>query len=103
MFGTMTAVAIVGGLLAAGAERHLPRTQSSQTPRADSQLAIVGRHLFEEVRQGGHNDFDWLLHEVQGPARNQGSNQITLKNGQPATQGACQVCDTNIFKIGAAK
>jgi hypothetical protein len=30
------------------------------------------------------------------------AKQITMKNGRPATQGACPVCGTKIFKIGAA-
>jgi Domain of unknown function (DUF5679) len=29
--------------------------------------------------------------------------QITMKNGRPATEGSCQVCDARIFKIGAGK
>ena len=29
--------------------------------------------------------------------------QITMKNGRPATQGACPTCGTKMFKIGAAK
>ena len=29
--------------------------------------------------------------------------QITMKNGRPATEGACPVCSTKIFKIGAGK
>jgi len=33
----------------------------------------------------------------------QNPEQITMKNGRPATQGTCQVCGTKIFKIGAAK
>jgi len=28
--------------------------------------------------------------------------QITMRNGRPATQGTCAVCATKIFKIGAA-
>ena len=31
------------------------------------------------------------------------SQQITMKNGRPATQGTCAVCATKVFKIGAAK
>jgi RNase P subunit RPR2 len=27
---------------------------------------------------------------------------ITMKNGRPATQGACPECGTKMFKIGAA-
>ena len=27
---------------------------------------------------------------------------ITMKNGKPATQGACPTCGTKIFKIGKA-
>ena len=26
--------------------------------------------------------------------------QVTLKNGRPATQGACPVCGTKVFRIG---
>ena len=28
--------------------------------------------------------------------------QVTMKNGRPATQGACATCNTRMFKIGAA-
>ncbi len=28
--------------------------------------------------------------------------QVTLKNGRPATQGACPVCGTKVFRIGKA-
>jgi len=28
--------------------------------------------------------------------------QVTMKNGRPATQGTCPVCGTKIFKIGKA-
>ncbi|MCK9487250.1 MAG: DUF5679 domain-containing protein [Dehalococcoidia bacterium] len=27
-------------------------------------------------------------------------NPITMKNGKPATEGVCPVCDTRMFKIG---
>jgi len=30
-----------------------------------------------------------------------GAKQITMKNGRPATEGTCPVCNTKIFKIGA--
>lgn len=28
------------------------------------------------------------------------AQEITMKNGRPATQGVCPVCGTKIFKIG---
>ncbi len=28
------------------------------------------------------------------------AQQITLKNGRPATQGTCPVCGTKVFRIG---
>lgn len=28
--------------------------------------------------------------------------QVTLKNGRPATQGACPSCGTKVFRIGKA-
>ena len=30
----------------------------------------------------------------------QAAEQITMKNGRPATQGKCPVCGTKMFKIG---
>ena len=32
----------------------------------------------------------------------QNPQQITMKNGRPATQGVCQNCGTKMFKIGKA-
>ncbi len=28
------------------------------------------------------------------------AQEITLKNGRPATQGTCPVCSTKVFRIG---
>ena len=33
--------------------------------------------------------------EIQNP------QQVTMKNGRPATQGTCGTCGTKMFKIGA--
>ncbi|PZC46413.1 MAG: hypothetical protein C1O27_001990 [Chloroflexi bacterium] len=30
------------------------------------------------------------------------AKSITMKNGRPATQGACPVCGTKMFRIGKA-
>jgi hypothetical protein len=30
------------------------------------------------------------------------AQQITMKNGRPATEGKCPVCGTKMFKIGAS-
>ena len=32
----------------------------------------------------------------------QNPQQITMKNGRPATQGVCPNCETKMFKIGKA-
>ena len=32
----------------------------------------------------------------------QNARSITMKNGRPATEGACPVCKTKIFRIGKA-
>ena len=29
--------------------------------------------------------------------------QVTMKNGKPATTGTCPVCSTKMFKIGSSK
>jgi hypothetical protein len=31
------------------------------------------------------------------------AQQITMKNGRPASTGTCPVCGTKMFKIGASK
>ena len=28
------------------------------------------------------------------------AQEVTLKNGRPATQGTCLVCNTKVFRIG---
>ncbi|MFH1560334.1 MAG: DUF5679 domain-containing protein [Chloroflexota bacterium] len=30
------------------------------------------------------------------------TQSITMKNGRPATQGSCPVCNTKMFRIGKA-
>lgn len=32
----------------------------------------------------------------------QNSEQITMKNGKPATRGSCPACGTKVFRIGKA-
>ena len=39
--------------------------------------------------------------KCKAPREIQDPQQITMKNGRPATQGRCPVCGTRIFKIGA--
>ncbi len=31
------------------------------------------------------------------------AQQVTMKNGKPASKGKCPTCGTTMFKIGAAK
>lgn len=33
----------------------------------------------------------------------QAPQQVTLKNGRPASRGKCATCGTNMYRIGAAK
>ncbi len=33
----------------------------------------------------------------------QNAQAITMKNGKPATQGTCPVCNGKVFRIGASK
>ncbi len=32
----------------------------------------------------------------------QDAQQVTLKNGRPATRGTCSVCKSTVFRIGKA-
>jgi len=35
--------------------------------------------------------------EIQNP------EQVTMKNGKPATRGKCPICGTGVYRIGSAK
>ena len=32
----------------------------------------------------------------------QNAEQVTMKNGRPATRGTCPVCNTSMYRIGKA-
>ena len=38
--------------------------------------------------------------KCKAPREIQDPQQTTMKNGRPATQGACPACGTRMFKIG---
>ena len=33
----------------------------------------------------------------------QNPEQVTMKNGKPATRGKCPICGTGVYRIGSAK
>jgi len=33
----------------------------------------------------------------------QNPEQVTMKNGKPATRGVCPICGTGVYRIGSAK
>ena len=43
-----------------------------------------------------------MMYCVKCRAKREGKNvqAVTMKNGKPATTGACAVCGTKMFKIG---
>ena len=38
--------------------------------------------------------------KCRGSQEMQGAEQITMKNGRPATRGVCPACGTKMFHIG---
>lgn len=40
--------------------------------------------------------------KCKAPREIKDPQQVTMKNGRPATRGTCSVCGTKMFKIGAA-
>jgi len=46
-----------------------------------------------------------MMYCVKCREKREGKNheEVTMKNGKPATKAVCEVCGTTMFKIGAAK
>jgi DNA-directed RNA polymerase subunit RPC12/RpoP len=61
---------------------------------------VSGRQFFEQLESTVATGY-CMKCKAQREIKN--AKQITMKNGRPATEGACPVCGTKIFKIGAGK
>jgi hypothetical protein len=48
----------------------------------------------------GGQDMEAYCFKCRGKQEIQNPQQVTLKNGRPATQGVCPVCGTKVFRIG---
>ena len=61
-------------------------------------LSALFRYEAEDVNE----DVNLSLGAIITSSSRQVSNPkaVTLKNGRPATQGACPVCGTKVFRIG---
>jgi hypothetical protein len=57
------------------------------------------RHVCSETQQRG---FDMQAYCLKCRTKREMRNpqQVTLKNGRPATSGACPVCGTKMYRIG---
>jgi hypothetical protein len=68
-------------------------------------LSCYGRQAAEEYinMEGGDNLMEAYCVKCKAKREMKDPQQITMKNGKPATQGTCPVCGTKMFKIGAAK
>jgi hypothetical protein len=53
-------------------------------------------------REGGEMPMQAYCVKCRAQRDIQNPQQVTLKNGRPATQGTCPVCNTRIFRIGKA-
>ena len=62
--------------------------------------AVAGCKLTHQ--QYGRNMMDAYCMKCRTKREVKSPEQITMKNGRPATQGTCSVCGTKVFKIGAA-
>ena len=63
--------------------------------------AVVSGRLFDQLESTTVATGYCMKCKAQREIKN--AKQITMKNGRPATEGACPVCGTKIFKIGAGK
>ncbi len=59
-------------------------------------VAKVRRYLY--LNKGGNMQAYCLKCRTKREMRN--PQPVTLKNGRPATQGACPVCGTKMYRIG---
>jgi hypothetical protein len=60
-------------------------------------LAVLARH--DDERE---NEMEGYCVKCRSKKEIKDAKQVTMKNGRPATEGACPDCGTKIFKIGKA-
>jgi len=54
-----------------------------------------------EYKRGG-NMMEAYCFKCRSKREIRNPQQVTLKNGRPATQGVCPQCSTKVFRIGKA-
>ena len=54
------------------------------------------------IRNYGGSNMEAYCMKCKTKREMQNPQQITMKNGRPASQGICPVCGTKMFKIGKA-
>jgi hypothetical protein len=55
-----------------------------------------------EYQYGGVKNMDAYCFKCRSKREIRNPQQVTLKNGRPATQGQCPQCGTKVFRIGKA-
>jgi Domain of unknown function (DUF5679) len=76
------------------------KTYSLSKRPCSGAVVVSGRLLLEQSESAVATGY---CMKCKAQREIQNAKQITMKNGRPATEGACPVCGTKIFKIGAGK
>jgi Zn finger protein HypA/HybF involved in hydrogenase expression len=53
-----------------------------------------------QPRKGRNNEMEAYCLKCRTKREMQGAQQVTMKNGKPATRGKCPVCGTQMYRIG---
>lgn len=51
-------------------------------------------------RKGGREEMEAYCLKCRTKREMQNAQQVTMKNGKPATSGSCPVCSTKMYRIG---
>jgi hypothetical protein len=65
-------------------------------------VGIFPSYLAVQVDQGGGKALEGYCVKCRAKKEIKDAQQVTMKNGRPATKGVCPDCNTAIFKIGKA-
>ena len=84
-------------------------TSSKSCSRVD-QRSMISRSTYDTYIEMRYNQYpnnegsnmEAYCMKCKTKREMQNAEQITMKNGRPASQGTCPVCSTKMFKIGKA-
>lgn len=63
---------------------------------------MTGLGELATIRKDGESQVEGYCVKCKAKKEMKDAKAVTMKNGKPATKGACPTCGTTMFKIGKA-